>query len=86
MLCNLGIYLYNNNYVMIIYLGEFVMSESKVISIDQSKGNINDYIIKDKDSILIGRFTITELDKESKKCNIRLKFFKDDKHNLLREQ
>lgn len=61
------------------------MSESKAISIDQSKGNINDYIIKDKDNILIGRFTITELDKESKKCNIRLKFFKNDKHNLLRE-
>lgn len=61
------------------------MSESKAISINQSKGNINDYIIKDKDNILIGRFTITELDKESKKCNIRLKFFKNDKHNLLRE-
>lgn len=61
------------------------MSESKAISINRSKGNINDYIIKDKDNILIGRFTITELDKESKKCNIRLKFFKNDKHNLLRE-
>lgn len=61
------------------------MSESKAISINQSKGNINDYIIKDKDNILIGRFTITELDKESKRCNIRLKFFKNDKHNLLRE-
>ena len=61
------------------------MSESKVIFINQSKGNINDYIIKDKDSILLGRFTIAELDKESKKCNVKLKFFKDDKHNLLRE-
>lgn len=61
------------------------MSESKAISINQLKGNINDYIIKDKDNILIGRFTITELDKESKKCNVRLKFFKSDKHNLLRE-
>ena len=61
------------------------MSESKAISINRSKGNSNDYIIKDKDNILIGRFTITELDKESKKCNIRLKFFKNDKHNLLRE-
>ncbi|MDU5111558.1 MAG: GNAT family protein, partial [Clostridium sp.] len=37
------------------------------------------------DNILIGRFTITELDKEGRKCNIRLKFFKSGKHNLLRE-
>ncbi len=61
------------------------MKENKEITIELVKGSLNDYIIKDKDNIFIGRFTIVELDKDNKRCNIKLKFFKDDKQNLLRE-
>ena len=61
------------------------MKENKEITIELVKGSLNDYIIKDKDNIFIGRFTIVELDKDNKRCNIKLKFFKDDKQKLLRE-
>ena len=61
------------------------MKENKEITIELVKGSLNDYIIKDKTNIFIGRFTIVELDKDNKRCNIKLKFFKDDKQNLLRE-
>lgn len=61
------------------------MNEIREITIELVKGRLNDYIIKDKDNILIGRFTIVELDKENKKCNLKLKFFKENKQNLLRE-
>lgn len=61
------------------------MNEIKEVTIELVKGSFNDYIIKDKDNILIGRFTIVELDKKNKKCNLKLKFFKDNKQNLLRE-
>ena len=61
------------------------MNEIREVTIELVKGRFNDYIIKDKDNILIGRFTIVELDKENRKCNLKLKFFKDNKQNLLRE-
>jgi [ribosomal protein S5]-alanine N-acetyltransferase len=61
------------------------MNEIREVTIELVKGSFNDYIIKDKDNIFIGRFTIVELDKENKKCNLKLKFFKDNKQNLLRE-
>lgn len=61
------------------------MSEIKEVTIELVKGRVNDYIIKDKDNIFIGRFTIVELDKENKKCNLKLKFYKENKQDLLRE-
>ena len=44
------------------------MKENKEITIELVKGSLNDYIIKDKDNIFIGRFTIVELDKDNKRC------------------
>ncbi|WP_066889032.1 GNAT family N-acetyltransferase [Clostridium nigeriense] len=61
------------------------MNEIREVTIELVKGSLNDYIIKDKDNIFIGRFTIVELDKDNKKCNLKLKFFKDNKQRLLRE-
>ena len=43
------------------------MGSQKEVNIELVKGALNDYVIKDKDKIVIGRFTITELDKENKK-------------------
>ena len=61
------------------------MSEGKNINIELVKGSLNDYIIKDKNNIFIGSFSIIELDKENKKGNLKLKFFKAKKLDLLRE-
>lgn len=61
------------------------MENQKEIYIELVNGTLNDYVIKDKDKILIGRFTIIELDKENKKCNVKLKFYRDKNYDLLRD-
>ena len=60
------------------------MDNQKGVNIELIKGTLDDYIIKDKNKIVIGRFTITELDKENKKCNIKLKFYREDNYELLK--
>lgn len=60
------------------------MDNQKDINIELIKGTLDDYIVKDKDKIVIGRFTITELDKENKKCNLKLKFYREDNYDLLK--
>ena len=61
------------------------MNENKEVTIELVKGSLNDYKIKDRTNIFIGRFTIVEIDKDNKRCNIKLKFFKENKQDLLRE-
>ena len=46
------------------------MNNQKGVNIELIKGTLDDYIIKDKDKIVIGRFTITELDKENKRFKL----------------
>lgn len=60
------------------------MDNQKGVNIELIKGTLDDYIIKDKNKIIIGRFTITELDKENKKCNLKLKFYREDNYELLK--
>ena len=59
------------------------MDNQREVNIELIKGTLDDYIVKDKDKIVIGRFTITELDKENKKCNLKLKFYREDNYDLL---
>ena len=47
------------------------MGSQKEVNIELVKGALNDYVIKDKDKIVVGRFTIGELDKENKRSTIR---------------
>lgn len=61
------------------------MEENKVINIELVKGSLSDYIIKDKNFIIIGRFTITDFDKDNKKYNVKFKFYRDSDYNLLVE-
>lgn len=61
------------------------MENQKEIYIELVNGTLNDYVIKDKDKILIGRFTIIDLDKENKKCNVKLKFYRDKNYDLLKD-
>ena len=60
------------------------MDNQREVNIELIKGTLDDYIVKDKDKIVIGRFTITELDKENKKYNLKLKFYREDNYDLLK--
>lgn len=60
------------------------MDNQKGVNIELIKGTLDDYIVKDKNKIVIGRFTITELDKENKKCNLKLKFYRENNYELLK--
>ncbi|NFR87205.1 MULTISPECIES: GNAT family protein [unclassified Clostridium] len=55
------------------------------IKIEASKLSKNEYIIKDKSDITVGRFCIIELADSSKKCDIKLSFYKTCKYELLKE-
>ena len=60
------------------------MDNQREVNIELIKGTLDDYIVKDKDKIVIGRFTITELDKQNKKCNLKLRFYREDNYDLLK--
>lgn len=61
------------------------MPQTLGVSILKSPSNSNEYIIKDKDKINIGRFIITDLDKENRKCDIKFKFYRVNDQDLLTE-
>ena len=61
------------------------MNSQKEINIELVKGSINDYRIKDKNKIVIGTFSIINMDKSNKKCDIRFKFYRNDNYDLVRE-
>lgn len=59
------------------------MSKEKNVFVELIKGTENEYVIKDKNKIILGRFIILELDKENKRCNIRFKFYRDEDYELM---
>lgn len=59
------------------------MEIQKDIKIELVNGTLNDYVVKDKDKILIGRFTIIDLDKQNKRCNVKFKFYRKNNSSLL---
>ncbi|MDQ0150363.1 GNAT family N-acetyltransferase [Eubacterium multiforme] len=61
------------------------MSSNHNINIALNKGSKKEYLIKDKNSISIGRFSIEELDESNKRCTIDFKFYRENDYNLLRE-
>lgn len=52
------------------------MTKDNSVSIDQVKGDPNEYIIRDGSGITIGRVFIVELSKENRYCLMRLRFYK----------
>ena len=62
-----------------------MMSNEKDIKIESVKGITDEYIIKDKNRIIIGRFSILDMDKKNKKCNVNFKFYRNDNYDLLKE-
>lgn len=61
------------------------MSRERNVFIEIVKGTTSEYVIKDKNKITIGRFTILDLDKENKRCNIRFKFYRQGDYDLMSE-
>ena len=61
------------------------MPQKLGVSILKSPGNSNEYIIKDKDKINIGRFIIMDLNEENRKCDIKFKFYRVNDQDLLIE-
>lgn len=61
------------------------MSQIRKINISLNTGSVSEYLIRDKNNINIGRFEIINLDKENRKCDIKLKFYRDDNYDLIRE-
>ncbi|MBD7912524.1 MULTISPECIES: GNAT family protein [Clostridium] len=61
------------------------MLQEQGVTIVRSSDNAKDYVIRDKNKINIGRFTIVDLDEENKKCSIKLKFYRNDDYELLKE-
>ncbi len=70
--------------LLIIYLGEIIMGNEK-IAVELSNGTLNQYIIKDKIGITIGRFYILDMNKEEKNCLVKLKFYRQENKNLMTE-
>jgi len=53
------------------------------VKIQSDKSSRTEYLIKDKNDIIIGRFTTPELNDGSKTCDINLKFYRENDYVLL---
>ena len=61
------------------------MLQRQEVTVSRNLNSETEYVIKDKDKINIGRFEIVDLDKQNKKCNVNLKFYRNDDYELLKE-
>ncbi|MGL5647117.1 MAG: GNAT family N-acetyltransferase [Clostridium sp.] len=55
------------------------------VNIFLSSGSQSEYLIRDKNNISIGRFNIIEMDFENQKCDVKLRFYREQNYDLLRE-
>ncbi|EKQ57906.1 MULTISPECIES: GNAT family protein [unclassified Clostridium] len=53
------------------------------VKIQSDKLNQSEYLIRDKNDIIIGRFATMELNDTSKTCNINLRFYRASNYDLL---
>lgn len=61
------------------------MSPNHNVNIALNTGSKTEYLIRDKNNISIGRFSIVELNKSSRRCNINLNFYREYHYELLKE-
>jgi [ribosomal protein S5]-alanine N-acetyltransferase len=68
-------------------MGDILVMEKKLVTVESVNNKESEYIIRDKASITIGRAFIIELSKDKKFCMLRLKFYKTGKesHIYLKE-
>lgn len=56
-----------------------------MVTITKKADSDKDYVIKDKDNIIIGRFCMNNLDEENRNCSVKLNFYRDNDYELLKE-
>lgn len=61
------------------------MEQNTIVKIEVDRLVKTEYLIKDKDNIMIGRFTTSELGNDNKICNISLSFYREDNYELLNQ-
>lgn len=61
------------------------MSDIMGVNITKSISDNYEYVIRDKNKIVIGRFFIGEMGDNNKKCDVKLKFYRKDDRELLTE-
>lgn len=59
------------------------MKSNVSVKIEADRLVKTEYLIKDKNGIIVGRFTIPELLSERKTCNINLSFYRESNYKLL---
>lgn len=59
------------------------MEQGVVIS--KAVSNSNEYVVKDKSGINIGRFEVINLDEENRKCSLNFKFYRKNDNDLLND-
>ncbi|OOM81851.1 putative ribosomal N-acetyltransferase YdaF [Clostridium puniceum] len=53
------------------------------VKIQSDKSSQTEYLVKDKSDIIVGRFSTSELNSQSKTCDINLKFYREYDYELL---
>ena len=61
------------------------MLQKQMVTITKKADSDKDYVIKDKDKIIIGRFSMNSLDEENKNCSVKLNFYRENDYELLKE-
>lgn len=61
------------------------MKSNLMIKVEVNKSDDSEYLVKDMDNITIGRFNIVEMNDLNKRCDIRLRFYREDKYILLKD-
>lgn len=61
------------------------MLQKHSVTITKKSNSEEDYVIRDKDKINIGIFSITNLDEENRNCSVKLKFYRENDYNLIKE-
>lgn len=59
------------------------MESDLSVKIQSDKSSETEYLIKDKSDIIVGRFITSELNSQSKTCDINLKFYREYDYELL---
>jgi [ribosomal protein S5]-alanine N-acetyltransferase len=59
------------------------MESDLSVKIQSDKSSETEYLIKDKSDIIVGRFITSELNSQSKTCDINLKFYRESDYELL---
>lgn len=61
------------------------MKSNLTVKIKVNKLDETEYLIRDKDDITIGRFNIIDMDDSAKRCDIKLRFYRERDYELLTE-